>query len=60
VVVRATDGTARHSGGLLTAVSKDRSLVPETALQLALVVLAAAVVWLSVTLWQRAVEPATA
>lgn len=37
-----------------------RALVPEMALQLSLVVLAAAVVWLSVTLWQRAVEPATA
>lgn len=37
-----------------------RALVPEVALQLALVVLAAAVVWLSVTLWQRALEPATA
>jgi voltage-gated potassium channel Kch len=37
-----------------------RALVPEIALQLALVVLAAAVVWLSVTLWQRATEPAIA
>ncbi|GAA2147564.1 hypothetical protein [Glycomyces algeriensis] len=37
-----------------------RALVPEMALQLALVVLAAAVVWLSATLWRRAVEPATA
>ncbi|MFC3493935.1 hypothetical protein [Glycomyces rhizosphaerae] len=37
-----------------------RALVPEVALQLALVALAAAVVWLSVTLWQRALEPATA
>lgn len=37
-----------------------RALVPEAALLIALVVLAAAVVWLSVTLWNRAVEPATA
>lgn len=37
-----------------------RALVPEMALQLALVVLAAAVVWLSATLWRRAVEPAAA
>jgi hypothetical protein len=37
-----------------------RAFVPEIALQLALVVLAAAVVWLSTTLWQRATEPATA
>lgn len=37
-----------------------RALVPEAALLCALVVLAAAVVWLSVTLWHRAVEPATA
>jgi hypothetical protein len=37
-----------------------RAFVPELALQLGLVVLAAAVVWLSVTLWNRAVEPTTA
>lgn len=37
-----------------------RALVPELALQLALVVLAAAVVWLSAVLWQRAAAPATA
>jgi hypothetical protein len=37
-----------------------RALVPEAALQIALVVLAAAVVWLAVTLWQRGTAPATA
>jgi hypothetical protein len=37
-----------------------RALVPEAALQIALVVLAAAVVWLAVTLWQRGTAPLTA
>ena len=34
-----------------------RALVPELALQIALVVLAVAVVWLAVDLWRRAAEP---
>jgi hypothetical protein len=37
-----------------------RALVPEAALQVSLVVLAAAVVWLSAALWQRAAAPAVA
>ncbi|MEU6247628.1 hypothetical protein [Glycomyces sp. NPDC047010] len=37
-----------------------RALVPEAALQIALLTLAAAVVWLAVSLWQRAASPATA
>jgi hypothetical protein len=37
-----------------------RALVPEAALQIALVVLAAAVVWLAATLWQRGTAPVAA